>query len=72
LRNSRINKPTKCLAIISKPPSGIYSVIGYILLSIYRVSLWGGVIKDYHYQSLSQEISPQAFTIKGEDGYGMA
>jgi putative ABC transport system permease protein len=31
-----------------------------------------GVIKDYHYQSLSQEISPQAFTIKGEDGYGMA
>jgi len=31
-----------------------------------------GVVKDYHYESLSQEIKPQLFTMKAGNDYGMA
>ncbi|HEY9259742.1 ABC transporter permease [Chitinophaga sp.] len=31
-----------------------------------------GVVKDYHFQSLSQEIGPELFSMKGPDGFGMA
>lgn len=31
-----------------------------------------GVVKDYHLQSLNQEIGPQLFSMKGPDGFGMA
>ena len=30
-----------------------------------------GVVKDYHYQSLSQKIGPQLFTMKKSNNYGM-
>jgi putative ABC transport system permease protein len=30
-----------------------------------------GVVKDYHYQSLTQEIKPQLFTMKPKNNYGM-
>jgi len=30
-----------------------------------------GVVKDYHYQSLSEKIGPQLFTMKPENPYGM-
>lgn len=31
-----------------------------------------GVVKDYHFESLSQEIKPQLFTMKKDNDYGMA
>lgn len=31
-----------------------------------------GVVKDYHFQSLNQEIGPELFSMKGPDGFGMA
>lgn len=31
-----------------------------------------GVVKNYHYQSLNQEIGPELFSLKGPDGLGMA
>jgi putative ABC transport system permease protein len=31
-----------------------------------------GVVKDYHYESLSQEIKPQLFTMKAGNDYGMS
>ena len=31
-----------------------------------------GVIQDYHFQSLSQEIGPELFSMNGPDGFGMA
>ncbi len=30
-----------------------------------------GVVKDYHFQSLNQEIGPELFSMKGPDGFGM-
>lgn len=30
-----------------------------------------GIVKDYHYQSLSQKIGPQLFTMKKDNNYGM-
>jgi len=31
-----------------------------------------GVVKDYHYESLTQEIEPQLFTMKKDNAFGMA
>ena len=31
-----------------------------------------GVVKDYHFRALNEEIGPEVFTMKGPDGYGMA
>jgi putative ABC transport system permease protein len=31
-----------------------------------------GVVKDYHFQALNQEIGPELFSMKGPDGFGMA
>jgi len=31
-----------------------------------------GVVKDYHFQSLTQEIGPELFSMKGLNGFGMA